>query len=115
MDPAAARPLTGGYAAAAFHPSSAADASAAAVILSVLGPFGSERFLLEKGRECFPEGLHAQVFSPGPSGGLAASSLTLDPGGRLHAARNYPHSPRRSHRPAAPGGIPLLPLSAFSS
>ncbi|MDR1040357.1 MAG: FAD:protein FMN transferase [Deltaproteobacteria bacterium] len=114
LDPATGRPLPKGLSAAVFHPSSAADAAAAAVTVSVLGPYGAERFLRQKGAQAFPEGLCAMVFSPGPEGSLATATLMLGPGGTLRVTRSLSPVPERSESREI-GGIPLLPLAALSS
>ncbi|MDR1314695.1 MAG: FAD:protein FMN transferase [Deltaproteobacteria bacterium] len=115
LDPASGRPLPAGRAAAAFHPGSAADASAAAVAMGVLGPAGAERFLSEKGREFFPEGLLALVFAQGPEGALDTTSLLLDADGGLQVSRNLSPSPESPSGSDRSGAIPLLPLAALSS
>ncbi|MDR1038003.1 MAG: FAD:protein FMN transferase [Deltaproteobacteria bacterium] len=115
IDPVSGRPLPSGLAAAVYHPSSAADASAAAVVMSVLGPAGSERFLSEKGRECFPDGVHAFVFTPGPESSLATASLFLDDRGRLFVTRTITPPQDRPAERERPGSVQLLPLAALAT
>ncbi|MDR1079513.1 MAG: FAD:protein FMN transferase [Deltaproteobacteria bacterium] len=114
MDPVSGRPLPAGVSAAVYHPSSAADASAAAVVMSVLGPRGAERFLSEKGRGCFPEGVLALVFTPGPEGSLSTTSLSLDCGGKLSVSRTLaPPADRDTDRGSV--SVPFFPLTALLS
>ena len=69
------------------HPGHATVADAVSTVFSILGPDEAERFLRDRGREEFPEGLEVVLFTVKENRELETVLLSLDASGQVRVSR----------------------------